>query len=210
MANFVYLVGNKEKREAFIVDPAWRMDTIFQIAKKENLKVVGAVVTHSHFDHCNGIKDLLAQTNVPIYIQKEEANFAKSFGNEFEFVGFLPEENLNMVGHGDKIKVGNIEIKFLHTPGHTPGSQCLLIEDNLISGDTLFVRGCGRCDLPGSDPKKMYESLTQILMKLPDSTTIFPGHNYADKTTSCLAEEKNKNPFLACNSFESFMKMIGG
>lgn len=208
MANFVYLVGDQAKREILVVDPAWQIDTIFKITEKENLKIVGALITHSHFDHCNGIEELLARVNVPIYIQKEEANFLKSMGKSTDLFGALPEENLKKVGSGDKVRVGNLEITFLHTPGHTPGSQCFLIENNLVSGDTLFIRGCGRCDLPGSDPKKMYESLTQKLMKLPDDTRLFPGHNYAEEPTSKLSEEKNKNPYLLCQSLETFLKMV--
>ena len=121
----------------------------------------------------------------------------------------LPEEHLKKVGNEEKITVGKIEITLIHTPGHTPGSQCFLIKDNLISGDTLFIRTCGRSDLPGSDPKKMYESLTQKLMKLPSKTVLYPGHNYGDLSSSTLEEEKKKNPYLLCESLETFLMLSG-
>ena len=93
-------------------------------------------------------------------------------------------------------------------PGHTPGSQCFLVKDNLVSGDTLFVRGCGRCDLPGGDPAKMYESLTKTLMKLPDSTVLYPGHNYADEPSASFSDEKKRNPYLVCSSLDSFLSLV--
>ncbi|MBI4217625.1 MAG: MBL fold metallo-hydrolase, partial [Elusimicrobia bacterium] len=146
MANFLYLVGDKIKKEVLIVDPAWQMDTVFKTVEREGLKVRGAIVTHGHFDHCNGIEDLLTRVDVPIYVQKEEVQFIKSMDEVKSLFGTFPEENLKTVGPEEKIRIGEIEITLLHTPGHTPGSQCFLIQNTLISGDTLFIRGCGRCD----------------------------------------------------------------
>jgi len=98
----------------------------------------------------------------------------------------------------------------VHTPGHTPGSQCFLAEDSLVSGDTLFIGGCGRVDLPGGDPEAMYNSLTQVLSKLPGSTKLFPGHNYASKTVSTIGDEKKTNHYLRINSLEDWMSLMGG
>lgn len=208
MANFVYFVGDKIKREVLIVDPAWQVDTLFKVIEKEDLEVVGVLITHSHFDHCNGIEELMRRMDVPIYVQREEIDFIKSLGKTNDLFGNFPEENLKYQGSGDHLKIGNVEITFLHTPGHTPGSQCFLVGDYLISGDTLFIQGCGRCDLPGSDPNQMYESLHKKLMKLPDETILFPGHNYSDRPSSKLSEEKKKNPYLICHSLETFLKMV--
>jgi glyoxylase-like metal-dependent hydrolase (beta-lactamase superfamily II) len=108
------------------------------------------------------------------------------------------------VESGHKIKVGDIEITFLHTPGHTPGSQCFLVENRLISGDTLFIGACGRCDLPGGDANQMYESLMK-LGKLEESTILLPGHNYADTPTSTLGEEKRTNPYYQAHSLREFL-----
>lgn len=211
MANFVYLVGDADKREVMVVDPAWQIDTIFRTAEKEGLKITGALVTHSHFDHCNGLDELLSRADVPVYVQREEAEFVKSLGSDLvgQLFGEFPEEHVKKVSNGDKVRIGDIELTFLHTPGHTPGSQCFLVRDSLISGDTLFIRGCGRSDLPGGDPGRLYESLTQKLMKLPDSTVLFPGHNYADEPVSQFSEEKKRNPYLICRDLTTFLTLTG-
>ncbi|MBI2118398.1 MAG: MBL fold metallo-hydrolase [Elusimicrobia bacterium] len=209
MANFIYLIGDAFTKEVLIVDPAWQIDTLFKIIRSENLELKGALISHAHFDHTNGLEELLNLADIPIYIQKEEANFVKSVGKAESLFPLLPEEHLKKVGNEEKITVGKIEITLIHTPGHTPGSQCFLIKDNLISGDTLFIRTCGRSDLPGSDPKKMYESLTQKLMKLPSETVLYPGHNYSDLSSSTLEEEKKKNPYLLCESLETFLMLSG-
>lgn len=209
MANFVYLIGDSFTKEVLIVDPAWQIDTLFKIIASENLKLRGALISHAHFDHTNGLEELLTQADIPIYIQKEEADFVKSVGKADSLFPLLPEEHLKKVGPGEKITVGKIEITLIHTPGHTPGSQCFLIKDNLISGDTLFIKTCGRSDLLGSDPKKMYESLTKKLMRLPSQTVLYPGHNYSDSNSSTLEEEKKKNPYLLCESLETFLKLCG-
>jgi glyoxylase-like metal-dependent hydrolase (beta-lactamase superfamily II) len=211
MANFVYLIGDQSTKEVFIVDPAWQMDTLFKLAEKEDLKIKGALITHSHFDHCNGIEELLSKINLPIYIQEEEANFVKSLGPRTDrLFGSFPEENLKKVHSGDQVQIGKITITFLHTPGHTPGSQCFLVQNNLVAGDTLFVRGCGRCDLPGGSAQQMYESLTKKLMPLMDDTILFPGHHYSEEAFSLLGVEKKKNPYFLCNTLEAFLTMTGG
>ena len=208
MANFVYFIGDPSTKEVVLVDPAWQIDTLLKIAQEEGLKISGALITHGHFDHCNGIEELLTHLNIPIYANKEEVAFVRSLGKQKSIFGSFPEENLKRVSSGDKINVGAVEITFIHTPGHTPGSQCFLIKNNLVSGDTLFIRGCGRSDLAGGNPKDLYESLTQKIYKLPDQTILFPGHNYAEKPSSDLKEEKEKNPYLLCSSLETFLNLV--
>lgn len=105
--------------------------------------------------------------------------------------------------------VGTQRIRLLHTPGHTPGSQCFLVGDNLISGDTLFIGGCGRVDLPGSDPAQMYDSLVNRLRALPDQTVLYPGHDYADRPTSTIGEEKQRNPYMRFKRLEDFLGVMG-
>ena len=105
--------------------------------------------------------------------------------------------------------LGEQRIRFLHTPGHTPGSQCFLVDDNLVSGDTLFIGGCGRVDLPGSDPAQMYDSLVNKLRALPDDTVLYPGHDYADRPTSTIGEEKRRNLYMRFNRLEDFLGMMG-
>jgi glyoxylase-like metal-dependent hydrolase (beta-lactamase superfamily II) len=105
--------------------------------------------------------------------------------------------------------VGNLRVKILHTPGHTPGSQCFLVDDSLVSGDTLFIGSCGRVDLPGSNPEDMYHSLTKVLGALPDSTILFPGHNYADRPRSTIGDEKRRNVMMRFPTLDGFLRTMG-
>lgn len=199
MENFVYLVGSKDTREVFVVDPAWQVDTILRAAKQEDLKIIGALVSHYHFDHTNGIEELLQSLNVPVYVNKKDVPYLA-----------VSADMVKAVNPGDKVKAGNVEIEMIHTPGHTPGSQCFHVRNHLISGDTLFINACGRTDLPGGNPKELYHSLTHTLKKLDDTTVLCPGHNYSDKPMSTMGDEKKKNPYLLCNSLENFLKFRTG
>lgn len=199
MENFVYFVGDKDTREVMVVDPAWQTDTILRVAKEEDLKIKGALVSHYHFDHTNGIEELLKSVDCPVYVNKKDIPYLD-----------LSHENIQGTESGQKLKVGNVEIELVHTPGHTPGSQCFHVRGHLISGDTLFIGACGRTDLPGGDAKEMYKSLTQKLMKFDDSTVLCPGHNYAPKPTTTMGEEKKNNPYLLCDSLENFLKFRTG
>ena len=105
--------------------------------------------------------------------------------------------------------IGGVEIQLLHTPGHTPGSQCFLVDNRIVSGDTLFIGSCGRVDLPGSNPEQMYYSLTQKLMALPNDTVLFPGHNYSVQPTSTMGEQKQKNPYFQFQSLKQFLSAMG-
>lgn len=194
MQNFVYFVGDPKSREVFVVDPAWQVDTILKEAKKEDLKIKGALITHAHFDHVNGLEELLNATDGVAYIHKSEAPYLKGM-----------HSNLKKSEGGDKIQVGDVEITLLHTPGHTPGSQCFLVQNRLISGDTLFINACGRCDLPGGNAEEMYHSLKR-LSELDGSTILFPGHNYSDDATSSTIEQEKKfNPYLQAGNLQNFL-----
>jgi glyoxylase-like metal-dependent hydrolase (beta-lactamase superfamily II) len=194
MENFVYLVGDPKTREALMVDPAWEVKRVLEVAKKDDYKVKGALVTHYHFDHTNGLEELLHATNGVGYINKNEAPFLKGL-----------QGSLKKMDSGDKIQLGDLEITFLHTPGHTPGSQCFLIQNRLISGDTLFINACGRCDLPGGNAEQMYESLNR-LSKLDENTILYPGHNYSDEKTSTIGQEKKNNPYMQFENMQNFLK----
>jgi len=121
----------------------------------------------------------------------------------------LSDSDLILHEGGDRLSLGEVDIVFLHTPGHTPGSQCFLVRDRLVSGDTLFVKGCGRVDLPGANPEEMYRSLTQRLARLPDNVVLFPGHDYADRPTSTLGEERRSNYYLRIPSLEDWLRLMG-
>lgn len=199
MENFIYLIGDKKTRECVMVDPAWEVDTVLRAAEADGMKVVAGLATHYHYDHTNGIGDLLSKAGVKVYIHKDDAPYLKGLQGE-----------ITKVDSGEKLIVGNIEITFIHTPGHTPGSQCFLVNNNLISGDTLFINACGRCDLPGGNAEQMYQSL-QRLAKLDDNVILLPGHNYADEPTSTLGKEKQFNPYYQPQSMQDFLiSRMGG
>ncbi len=207
MQNFVYLIGDRETRECVAVDPAWEIEAILAEAAADGMQLRGALVTHTHQDHVGGhlfgydipgIEDLLARTPVKVYVHKAEREFLKGLGSD-----------LVKVDGGDTIRVGRLALTFLHTPGHTPGSQCFLVDGHLVSGDTLFIRSCGRTDLPGSDPKEMYYSLTQRLAALPDETVVLPGHNYGGTSTT-IGAEKHQNPMMRFPSMTDFLRVMGG
>ena len=195
MANYVYFVGDPRTREVAVVDPAWDVDRIVEMAQENDLTITKILITHSHFDHINGVEALLSRTKAKVYINKAEAEFMKAVWPD-----------LVKVDSGDTTDVGDVDITFLHTPGHTPGSQCFLVQNHLISGDTLFIGACGRCDLPGSNAEDMYRSLTQKLVKLDDHTIVFPGHNYAARPYSTIGDEKRFNPYLQFQSLQDFLR----
>jgi len=199
MQNFVYLIGCAEKREVAVVDPGWDSDKIIEMAKRDDLKITSIFISHAHFDHVNVLHELLQATDAKVYLQKDEVEFLK-----------VPQTNLHPTESGDKVSIGTIDATFIHTPGHTPGSQCFYVGNKLISGDTLFINACGRTDLPGGSPEDLYQSLTQRLMKLPDETILYPGHNYAAEATSTIKREKENNPFLLCQSLDQFLMMVRG
>jgi hydroxyacylglutathione hydrolase len=197
MQNFTYLIGDEASKEAMIVDPAWSVEKLRAIAEEDGFKLAGALVTHAHYDHTNAIEDLLKQIDIPVYVNRAEIPFAQS-GNAI--VGSLGRTAKAMNG-GDKINLGETEIQLLHTPGHTPGSQCIRVGDHLITGDTLFIGGCGRSDLPGGDPATLFQSLRKIA-QLPSHVEICPGHDYGDVYRRPLSEELKGNPYLGMSEEE--------
>jgi glyoxylase-like metal-dependent hydrolase (beta-lactamase superfamily II) len=211
MQNFVYLVGDPVARQCVVVDPAWEIDTIVDTAAADGMTITGALVTHTHQDHVGGsleswgmpgripgIEELLGRVPAKVYVHKAEREFLRGFGSD-----------LVKVDHHDTLPVGRLTLTFMHTPGHTPGSQCFLVDGRLISGDTLFIGSCGRTDLPGSDPKEMYYSLTQRLGALPDDTILLPGHNYGGEA-STIGREKRQNQFMQFPSLRDFLGVMGG
>ncbi len=208
MQNYVYLIGSTETRKVAVVDAAWEIDSILRIAASDEMEITHAFVTHTHPDHVGGrfagieiegVTELLNKCKAKVVVHKAEAEFLKG----------LSVSDIIKAESGDKIDVSGVEIQLLHTPGHTPGSQCFLLDNRIISGDTLFIGSCGRVDLPGSNPEQMYYSLTQKLMALPDETILFPGHNYSDTNTSTIGEQKRSNPYLQFHSLKHFLSAMG-
>ena len=193
--NYLYLLGDPATKEMAVVDPAWDPDFLSGEAKRLGYTITKVFLTHAHTDHVNGLKRIQElYPNIPTYISKHEAPF-------------LTKNLVNLTTIEDKatLNIGNILFNVIHTPGHTPGCQCFLAQSQLIAGDTLFIDGCGRCDLPGGDAKVMYNTLYNIIKKLPDTTTVWPGHNYGPTPTATIGEQKRSNPYLQASNLAEFI-----
>jgi glyoxylase-like metal-dependent hydrolase (beta-lactamase superfamily II) len=212
MANFVYLVGDRETGEALVVDAAYDVQGVLDAAEADGMRVVGALATHYHPDHVGGdfmghqvagVKELLELGDVPVHVQEAEAPWVR------RVTGAGPSE-LVLHDGGDVVTVGEVGVELIHTPGHTPGSQCFLVDGRfLVSGDTLFLEGCGRTDLPGGDPAALYESLTGTLAKVPDDAVLFPGHNYASEPSASMGETRKWNYVFKPPSAEAWLAAFG-
>ena len=211
MVNFVYLIGDRDRREAVVVDPAYDIQGILDTLAADDMRLTGVLVTHYHPDHVGGdmmgyriegVGDLLTGSPVPVHVHRDE----KEGVQRVTGVG-----DLYLVGHdsGDKVRVGDIPIELIHTPGHTPGSQCFMVDGRLVAGDTLFLEGCGRTDLPGGDPKALYESLTQRLAKVPDDAILFPGHLYSAEPSASMGDTRRLNYVFRPRSEEQWLQMFG-
>ncbi len=195
MENFIYLITDKKTKRTAVVDPAWEVPEILARAAEKGLSITDILLTHSHHDHINGIEQVLAKFDAQLHLSKPEAEF---WGKHLD----LP----SLHHGGDTIQLGDTEIKLLLTPGHTPGSACYQLGNDLITGDTLFVFGCGRCDFSGGDPEVMYDTLGHMGRDLPASTRILPGHNYAVISTSTMAEQLAGNPFMHFHDKADFVE----
>ena len=211
MMNFVYLIGDRHTGEALIVDPAYAVDDLLAVLAADGMRCTGALATHYHPDHVGGemmgwrvegITRLLDATHVPIHVQAAEAPWVE------RSTGVGPED-LVTHGSGDVVSVGSVPVTLIHTPGHTPGSQCFLVERRLVSGDTLFLDGCGRTDLPGGDPEAMYESLTTRLAHVPDDTVLFPGHLYSPEPSATMGTTRLHNSVFRPQTVDQWMAMFG-
>ncbi len=195
MENFVYLVHDHGSGRAAVVDPAWDVPEVLALAGRHGMRITDILLTHSHHDHINGISAVLQRFDAQLHLLKAEAQF---WGQQLD----LP----TLHHGGDEIRLGDTPIRVLHTPGHTPGSACYHVGDQLITGDTLFVFGCGRCDLRGGDPEQMYSTLRDMAARLPGDTVIRPGHNYAERDTTSLQEQLEGNPFLHFDAVDRFVE----
>ncbi|HSS11349.1 MAG TPA: MBL fold metallo-hydrolase [Acidimicrobiales bacterium] len=210
MVNFVYLIGDRQTGEAIAVDPAYGIAELLGILAADGMRLTGVLATHHHPDHVGGsmmgysiqgIRDLLDVQDVPVHVNSAEAEWVRR-GTAVSSTDLVSHES------GDVLDVGAIPIQLLHTPGHTPGSQCFLVDSMLVSGDTLFLEGCGRTDLPGSDADAMYESL-QKLASLPDETAVFPGHRYSAPSVGTIAAVKEINYVFKPKSKDAWLTMFG-
>ena len=210
MVNFAYVIGDRATGECVLVDPAYAVDELVDIVEADGMTVVGALATHYHADHVGGsmmgysiegVAALLERCSCPIHVHADEAEWVRKTTG-------LGTDQLAVHSSGDVVTVGEVEITLVHTPGHTPGSQCFLVDGRLVSGDTLFLDGCGRTDLPGSDPEAMYHSLAR-LASMPDGTVVFPGHRYSAPSSATIETIRESNFVYRPGSVEQWMAMFG-
>lgn len=191
MKNFTYILGDKKGGVGVVVDPSWNLDKIVTAVNQDKLRVQFIVNTHTHFDHVLGNKELASVTGAKIVAHKSSK----------------VEHDIS-VGDEDMIEAGDLRIKVMHTPGHSPESVCLLCEGKLLTGDTLFVGECGRTDLPGSDSRLMYDSLFKKLMALEDQIEVYPGHDYGTTKSSTIGYERKNNYVLKPRTQDEFVEFM--
>jgi glyoxylase-like metal-dependent hydrolase (beta-lactamase superfamily II) len=194
MVNFVYAIGDRQTGECVLVDPAYDPGGLVDAVEADGMIVTGVLATHYHPDHVGGsmmgydiagIAGVLERVSCPIHVQRDEVPWVMRTTG-------VGDEHLVAHDSADIVRVGEIEIQLVHTPGHTPGSQCFLVGGKLVSGDTLFLDGCGRTDLPGSDHAKMIESLNR-LAKVDDDVVLYPGHRYSAASSATMGAVKHSN-----------------
>jgi glyoxylase-like metal-dependent hydrolase (beta-lactamase superfamily II) len=211
MRNFTYLLGDRETGDAILVDPAYRPSELVDMVTADEMNVVGVVATHFHPDHIGGtlagdqhiagIAELLSLMEVPVHVQAEEAEWVTARTG-------VSDDALTLHHDRDQLDVGTVAVTLLHTPGHTPGSQCLLVEGRLLSGDTLFIDGCGRTDFPGGDTLEMYRTLSERLSAVSDETVLFPGHLYAPESFLSMGHVRARNYVFSAKSQEEWLAMF--
>ena len=192
MQNFTYIVEDEDTSEAILIDPSWDLIELELIIKRNNLKIKYIVNTHHHFDHTQGNEAMVESTKAPI-IQHESSELKHDI----------------TVKDGDYIEFGNSKLKVIHTPGHSKDSICLIGDNKIFSGDTLFVGNCGRIDLPGGSAKELYHSLFDVLHSLDDNLVLYSGHNYGISKISTIGEEKTTNPVMQKRTEQQFVEMMG-
>ena len=210
MVNFTYAIGDRATNECVLIDPAYAVNELLDLVEADGMKVTGVLATHFHADHIGGnmmghpvegVATLLERCSCPVHVQRDETPWVlKTSG--------LTEGDLVQHRGGDVVQVGDIAITLVHTPGHTPGSQCFHVDGRLVSGDTLFLDGCGRTDFPGSDPEAMYDSL-QMLAAMPDGTVVFPGHRYSAPASATIDEIRESNYVFRPRTKEQWLMMFG-
>lgn len=214
MVNFVYAIGDRATGECVLIDPAYAVNELLDTVEADGMKVVGVLATHFHADHIGGnmmghavegVATLLERCSCPVHVQRDETPWVMRTSG-------LTADQLVEHDGGDVVEVGDIRITLVHTPGHTPGSQCFHVSlaggGALVSGDTLFLDGCGRTDLPGSNPEDMYDSL-QTLASLPSDTIVFPGHRYSQPSSAPLDAVVHGNYVFKPKTKEAWMQWFG-
>lgn len=191
--NFSYIVADEQTREAVVVDSSYNADELTKLIQTEHLQLKYIISTHGHSDHTAGNKPLLATFKEAQTVAHNQAN---------------PKSSIQ-VQDGTQLQIGKVTIQIIHTPGHTPDGICLLIDNQkLLTGDTLFVGECGRTDLAGGDPKQLYHSLHDKILKLSNDIEVYPGHNYGAKPSSTVGYERQTNYVLKPRSEAEFVDFM--
>src|SRR6201991_1598346 len=210
MRNFSYLIGDRQTGDCLVVDPAYAAGDLVDTLEADGMRLSGVLVTHHHPDHVGGsmmgfelkgLAELLERVSVPVHVNSEEALFVSRITG-------IPTSDLTTHENGDKVSVGDIDIELLHTPGHTPGSQCFLLDGRLIAGDTLFLEGGGRTDFPGGRIDDMFRRL-QALSQLSGDPTVFPGHWYSAEPSAPLDEVKQTNYVYRASNLDQWRTFMG-
>jgi len=211
MVNFCYLIGDTKSHEVVLVDPCYAVGELVDLVERDGMKVTGVLATHYHPDHVGGdlfgqqlegVRELLTRCPCKVHVQRPEVPWVKHMTG-------CSDSDLAVHESGDVVKVGEIPIQLIHTPGHTPGSQCFLVQNRLVAGDTLFLQGCGRTDLPGGDPRQLYLSLTQKLAHVPDTAVLYPGHLYDPRPEASMGETRRSNAVFKPKTEREWMQMFG-
>ncbi|MGK2904591.1 MAG: MBL fold metallo-hydrolase [Mycobacterium sp.] len=211
MRNFAYLIGDRDTGDAVMVDPAYAAGELVDALEADGMRLSGVLVSHHHPDHVGGtmmgftlagVAELLERVSVPVHVNALEAQWVSQ-------VTGIAMSDLTAHEHGDTVSVGDIDIELLHTPGHTPGSQCFLLDGRLVAGDTLFLEGCGRTDFPGGNADDMFRSL-QALSTLSGDPTVFPGHWYSTEPSAPLSEVKRSNYVYRASNLDQWRMLMGG
>lgn len=211
MRNFAYLIGDRETGDCVVVDPAYAAGDLVDALEADGMRLSGVLATHHHPDHVGGsmmgfelkgLAELLERVSVPVHVNSQEADWVSR-------VTGIARSDLTAHDHGDIVSVGDIDIELLHTPGHTPGSQCFLLDGRLVAGDTLFLEGCGRTDFPGGNVDDMFRSL-QALAQLPGDPTVFPGHWYSAEPSAALSNVRRSNYVYRASDLDQWRTLMGG
>ena len=192
MANFGYLIGDPEKKVAAVIDPSFDA-RILELAARENGYAIETILnTHHHPDHVFDNERLADETGAKVAAHRLS----------------LVRKDI-VLEDGQILPVGELNVKVVHTPGHSPDSCCFIVSGHVFTGDCLFVGDCGRVDLPGSDPRQMYDSLFNKVRRMDDDLVVCPGHHYGPTARSTVGREKATNHVFRPRSLEEFLEFMG-
>lgn len=202
LQNFCEILSCPDSREAAVVDPAWEVDRLLREAERLGVRITQALITHGHNDHVEGVAELVARTGAEVVVNARELERVQ------QTMGTVPgaSPRFRTIDDRDTVTIGQRGLRALATSGHTAGGTCYLADGYIVTGDVLFVGGCGRTDFPGGNTAELWRSL-QRLMALPEETRVYPGHNYGSTPTSTIGREILENPYLRCATFEEFREL---